>query len=61
MVEGETVEEGWRCRDTLKQTGLGMWKGRRSVVSEQGREENESISSQQAIFTHALSFSSAKG
>lgn len=45
---------------TLKQ-GWGQDVGSKMVASKQGREETGSVSSQQAIFTHALSFSSAKG
>lgn len=58
---GERDKKGRRCRDTKKQTGLGAGCGKKTVSSELGKEETGSVSSQQAIFTHALSFSSAKG
>lgn len=58
---GERDKKGRRYRDTKKQTGLGAGCGKKTVSSELGKEETGSVSSQQAIFTHALSFSSAKG
>lgn len=60
MVQKEKRREGMEVLG-YPETGLGRNAERKAVASELGREETGSISSQQAIFTHALSFSSAKG
>lgn len=61
MVQGgrEERREGGAGIPRISRGWGGMRTGRLLLLSWEGRRQ--SVSSQQAIFTHALSFSSAKG